>query len=69
MNDVMLNPLKKLHPQWYQATDYHWLDHEYTPRDTPDISLWNKRDDVHRRDMSSWSRDLEDFGELPLGEF
>lgn len=59
----MDNPLKEQHPNWYLATDYHWL--EYAKKSEPlDTSDWNRLDDIHRRDMASWSRDLEDFGEF-----
>ena len=59
-----INPLKELHPQWFQATDYNWLKHSRRATDIShtDTSDCNRLDDIHRRDMASWSRDLEDFG-------
>ena len=53
-----MNDLKTKHPEWYHATDYHWLkDHEkwvekYNHRF--DNSDWNKLDDLNHRDMSNW---------------
>ena len=62
-----MDQLKKLHPEWYQATDYHWLDNVKKP-DPPDHKLWNMLDDIYRRDMASWSCP-EDFFGLPYGEY
>lgn len=61
-----MKTLKECHPNWFQATDYRWLEHEKRPG-TVDYSLWNRLDDINRRDMASWDGgDPEDY---PAGEF
>ena len=45
--------MKRLHPDWFTATDYRWLE---THRPPPiDMSGWNRMDDANRRKMESWS--------------
>jgi hypothetical protein len=67
--EILVNPLKKLHPDWYHATDYRWLDEQDRVRKAYriDHSNWNKLDDMYRRDMSSWDDSLQD--DYPYGDF
>ena len=62
----MEKTLQEGHPNWYHATDYHWLDDVRKP-DPPEYALWNRLDDMHRRDMACW--DGGDSDDYPYGEY
>jgi hypothetical protein len=48
-----IQTMRKLHPNWFSATDYKWLREHSTPK--TDMSRWNRLDDQNRRVMANWS--------------
>ena len=59
VKNEMVKTLQDEHPEWYHATDYRWLRNVKKP-EPPDYTLWNRLDDIHRRDMASWAGGMED---------
>ena len=58
MKFVMPN-LQERHPEWYHATDYHWLDEHDEKRYVHTMSDCdiNKLDDINRRNIANWFRE------------
>lgn len=52
-DDDDIQKMKALHPNWFSATDYKWLQEHHPPK--TDMSNWNKLDDENRRVMANWS--------------